>query len=451
MRLQCSTCLERMSPEEDLGSTPCGHVFHMVCVLQWFENKKNCPQCRTPVREGALRKIFLADTGDGNSGESEVDLQSELDTAKLQLRIKEAERSKLFVRNQELEAQSSKQKEELQKMEVSGKKLREQFEGLRSQKMLLQGERARADQLEEEVKQIRSKLENFKGVELALKGQEGDLNQFLHGRGAFDTRTKDLANLVILLKQKLVAVKVERSKAESQVKTVQSRQGNEKAKLRALETQVADLQAVARNLSRDLEKAKEENLGLEEQLKGESFPSKCVNYVLPSSARSCGVEDLEEELLSEDEKDKSIVSRLPAFSKAGISQPGKIEDDSFPQLSSRGILPQLPKDLPERLKGGSLTQHYDGLGGRERQLFQPFTGQPISSLQSFKEKPTSSSQQAFIGKTGSISQPLTKFPSQPTIQSSSQPVTKKRKMPAANTKCSQMKTMDKFFGGFDTP
>merc|ERR1712192_162838 len=119
--------------------------------------------------------------------------------------------------------------------------------------------------------------------------------------------------------------------------------------------------------------------------------------------------------------------------------------------SSRGFLPQLPKDLPERLKGGSRTQHYDGLGGRERQLFQPFTAQPISSLQSFKEKPTSSSQQAFTGKPVSISQPLTKFPSQPTIQSSSQPVTNKRKMPAANTKCSQMKTMDKFFGGFDTP
>jgi len=439
-----------MSPEEDLGSTPCGHVFHMVCVLQWFENKKNCPQCRTSVRDGALRKIFLADTEDGNGGgENEVDLQSELDTAKLQLRLKEAERSKLFVRNQELEAQSSKQKEELQKMEVSGKKLREQFEGLRSQKMLLQGERARADQLEEEVKQIRSKLGNFKGVELALKGQEGDLNQFLHERGAFDTRTKDLANLVILLKQKLVVVKVERSKAETQVKTVESRQGDEKAKVRALETQVADLQAVARNLSRDLEKAKEETLALEEQLNRGSLQSKCT---LSSPARGFGLEDLKEELLSEeeDEKDKSIVSRLPAFSKAGISQPGNIEHDSFPQLSSRGILPQLPKDLPERLKGGSLTQHYDGLGGRERQLFQPFTGNSISSLHSFTGKPTSSSQ-PFTGKPISISQPLTKFPSQPTIQSSSQPVTKKRKMPAANTKCSQMKTMDKFFGGFDTP
>ena len=122
--------------------------------------------------------------------------------------------------------------------------------------MLLQGERAKADQLEEEVKLIRTKLENFKGMELALKGQEGDLNQFLHERGAFDTRSKDLANLVILLKQKLVAVKVDRSKAETQVKTVESRQGNEKAKLRALETQVADLQAVARNLNRYLRKQK---------------------------------------------------------------------------------------------------------------------------------------------------------------------------------------------------
>merc|ERR1719376_639870 len=226
------------------------------------------------------------------------------------------------------------------------------------------------------------------GVELALKGQEGDLNQFLHERGAFDTRTKDLANLVILLKQKLVVVKVERSKAETQVKTVESRQGDEKAKVRALETQVADLQAVARNLSRDHEKAKVETLALEEQLNRRSLLSKCT---LSSPARGFGVGDFKEELLSEgeDEKDKSIVRRLPAFSKAGISQPGMIEDDSFPQLSSRGIFPQLPKDLPERLKGGSLTQHYDGLGGRERQLFQPFTGKPFS-----------------------ISQPLTKFPSQ---------------------------------------
>ena len=255
----------------------------------------------------------------------------------------------MFTKNQELEGQSSKQKEMLQKMEVSGKKLREQFEGLRSQKMLLQGERARAEKLEEETKLIRQKVENFKGVELALRGQEGDLNQFLHERGAFDAKTKDLANLVIMLKQKLIAVKLERSKAETQLKTVQSRQGNETAKVRALETQMGDLQAIARNLSRDLEKTKEEKLALEEQLKGEGLQCKCTNGVLPSSAGGCGVEDMEEEFLSEgeDEKSHSIVGKLPTFSKAGISQPGKIEDDFSPQLSSRGILPQQSQNQSE--------------------------------------------------------------------------------------------------------
>ena len=44
-------------------------------------------------------------------------------------------------------------------------------------KMLLEGERARADQLEEETKLFRKKVENFKGVELALRGQEGDQDE----------------------------------------------------------------------------------------------------------------------------------------------------------------------------------------------------------------------------------------------------------------------------------
>ena len=54
MRVQCSTCLELLAPGDDLTCTPCGHVFHMACVIQWFETKKNCPQVTsstsTPTR-----------------------------------------------------------------------------------------------------------------------------------------------------------------------------------------------------------------------------------------------------------------------------------------------------------------------------------------------------------------------------------------------------------------
>ena len=34
MRVQCSTCLELLTPGDDLTCTPCGHVFHLACVVQ---------------------------------------------------------------------------------------------------------------------------------------------------------------------------------------------------------------------------------------------------------------------------------------------------------------------------------------------------------------------------------------------------------------------------------
>jgi len=441
MRLQCSTCLERMCPEEDLGCTPCGHVFHMVCVLQWFENKKNCPQCRTAVKNGALRKIFLTDTGDGGSGE--VDLQGELDSAKLQLRLKESERAKLAARNKELEAQGSKQKEELKKMEVSGKKLREQYDGLRSQKMLLQGERARAEELEQELRQVRNKLETFKGVEVALRAQEGDLNQFLHERGAFDMRTKDLANLVIMMKQKLAAVKVERSKLEAQLKTVESQHASEKSKVQALETKMVDIKAIARNCQTELEEVRAENIDLKGRVKRNQTHCQCAvgaQSPLAGEFEEAGVnwEVEKREDISEKGEDEIRV-KLPTFTSAGASQLVKNDDDSFLRLSTRGILSQ------QRSQGESLSQHYNGLGGREREMF--LTSQETRSFSSAPTLKTCSSQ----GQTTSRSQPLSKFPSQAKIQSSSQPVLKKRKMTVSTAVNSQMKTIDKFFGGFDTP
>ena len=120
MRVQCSTCLELLTPEDDLTCTPCGHVFHLACVIQWFENKKgtcsnienmsllmqlkfgsdlcttnrhdvdvcfrqNCPQCRHTANERTLRKIFLADTEDQSGGVDAGTLQAQLDSAQFQV------------------------------------------------------------------------------------------------------------------------------------------------------------------------------------------------------------------------------------------------------------------------------------------------------------------------------------------------------------------------------
>ena len=202
MRVQCSTCLELLTPGDDLTSTPCGHVFHMTCVVQWFENKKNCPQCRQSANERTLRKIYLAET-DGDPEQDVDSLQNSLDSAQFQLRCKETERSKFAERNKELEEVLKKQKEEVKALDSSRRKAKEQAEALKTQNRVLQEERFRYEEVKREAEELKHRLENHKSVELAIKGQEGELNKFLHERGAFDNKTRDLATLVVMLKQKM--------------------------------------------------------------------------------------------------------------------------------------------------------------------------------------------------------------------------------------------------------
>ena len=69
---------------------------------------------------------------------------------------------------------------------------------------LFQEERFKYEDALKETQDLKLKLEKMKAAELAVKGCEGDLNQLLHERGAFDRKTKDIATLVIVLKKKVI-------------------------------------------------------------------------------------------------------------------------------------------------------------------------------------------------------------------------------------------------------
>ena len=427
MRVQCSTCLELLAPGDDLTSTPCGHVFHVTCVIQWFETKKNCPQCRHPARESTLRRIFLADTdGDTTLGIDSSSLQSDLDDAKLQVRMKDNELRKAMGKVKEMEEQGMKQREEIKCLEKGRNRLKEQYDGIRSQAKLLQGEKLRCDEAVREAEHLRTKLENFKTVEVALKGQEGALNQFLHDRGAFDGRTKDLASLVILLKQKLAEVKQERSKTEAQLKTAELTRGKDRQRLQQLETQVGDLQAVARNLDEDLQRAKSETSQLREQLRRTiRTPQSESNSTETSLDSPQGrLRVMEEMLEMEDEEwEKPAAAKLPSFTPAGmqIDKKKTEEREASPPLSSSNILTSRPTNsiLKNREVSGGLSRQYDGMGGRSRQLFDS-----VGSSSAIKLK-------ALAGP--------------------SQGAKKKKTIPLTQKPNKQMQTLDKFFGSFDTP
>ena len=105
MRLQCPTCLELFTPEDDLQCPPCGHVFHRHCIHEWFNYKRasgdreDCPQCRSVTNIQKLRRIYPTEAHD-ESQENQIQIEG----LQNELQLKEGENNSLLDRVEELES-----------------------------------------------------------------------------------------------------------------------------------------------------------------------------------------------------------------------------------------------------------------------------------------------------------------------------------------------------------
>ncbi|CAL5339969.1 unnamed protein product [Camellia sinensis] len=95
----CSICYEDLKPiVEDLQSISiCGHVFHELCIQQWFEycsngKKKNCPVCKQTCSEANVGRLYFQSVGDSNgSSLSQKPINCEEDPEELRREIEKLE------------------------------------------------------------------------------------------------------------------------------------------------------------------------------------------------------------------------------------------------------------------------------------------------------------------------------------------------------------------------
>ena len=59
MDITCAICLESFTPNCEVSSTPCGHLFHSACLCKSVTSSQNtCPTCRQPCSQN-IRRVYL--------------------------------------------------------------------------------------------------------------------------------------------------------------------------------------------------------------------------------------------------------------------------------------------------------------------------------------------------------------------------------------------------------
>lgn len=74
----CSICFEGISTQTGKTVLGCGHTFHMLCVVRWFQSQdgpSSCPYCRHEA--GQLDNVPMAEDDEGETDSDDDDDASE--------------------------------------------------------------------------------------------------------------------------------------------------------------------------------------------------------------------------------------------------------------------------------------------------------------------------------------------------------------------------------------
>lgn len=378
MHVNCSTCLDLLTPSDDLSSAPCGHVFHSHCIIQWLETgKSNCPQCRTKCTERQLRRIFFTE-GVDTSLSQQVDsdaLQNRLDSLTFQLRCLENEKKQAKEQVDVLTCKNVALVDEVRQLEAKVAKAKEDCLMAKKQVKLMHGEKEKARLARLRVDELTNKLELYKTIEIGLEGTMPQMMDRLHTLNDYSENSKQLCQLAETLKKQLGD---KRSEMHALHKAL-ARKGNEcgalKTKVAEEQGRVRELMEANNRLTADMEHAEEEkeNLHVKLQSLQEAMTSPSGDprtsalqrliaetpapaYVL-NNRKSAGQDDLSPFLTT---KSCSLVG-LKQSQEPSASAVKRTNTTSASQPSS-----MFKKARPET---GEM--HYNGLGGHSKKDMFP--------------------------------------------------------------------------------
>ena len=111
MDICCPQCSESFTPQCEVLSIVCGHVFHANCITKWLERTLNCPKCQTYTTLNQSRKILFTE------GETEANILQ--DTLLKNIELEETN-EKLVKENNEMKEKLKTSEEMLGILKIKG-------------------------------------------------------------------------------------------------------------------------------------------------------------------------------------------------------------------------------------------------------------------------------------------------------------------------------------------
>uniref|UniRef100_A0A6J0TBX9 E3 ubiquitin-protein ligase TRAIP n=1 Tax=Pogona vitticeps TaxID=103695 RepID=A0A6J0TBX9_9SAUR len=269
IRAHCTICSDFFDNDRDVAAIHCGHTFHYLCLIQWFDTapSRTCPQCRIQVgKRHIINKLFFDVAMEEQSALDAESLQNELDKAKAQLSVKEKEkrscqslvnslRESLDIRNATIESLQKKASE----MEMLCSTLKKQMK-------FLEQELEDAKSAKEEARRLRNKLKTVEKIETLLHGQRPEVEEMIRDMGAGQAAVEQLAVYCISLKKEYENLKESQKASNDTVEKLRKELFSTNHKLQKLFLELEKKEEVLINTYADLSNADKEITSLKKKI-----------------------------------------------------------------------------------------------------------------------------------------------------------------------------------------
>ncbi|XP_076243156.1 TRAF interacting protein no poles [Calliopsis andreniformis] len=259
MNVVCVICSDLLIPSDDVFHTPCGHIFHFVCLSQWLERSKSCPQCREKTTAHKIHRIYFNFSNNDTIIEDATSLQDKLDKLNFQLLVKEKDIKHYTQKCETLEKQNGELRKEVYKVESELNKKNSTIYAFKEQIKYFKEQNLEVESIKKEVEQLKKKNENYKNIQTLLEASTEDIDEMI-------SKTSDpntLITYISVMKREMMISLNKRRELRSKMKSLQQ----ELTKVSMERNFLSEEHTKRKKLEKDLMQCESEKMLLENKLR----------------------------------------------------------------------------------------------------------------------------------------------------------------------------------------